>query len=65
MHCQQVVSLNLATPDARHRRPLKVFLYHPSVKSPILGSLSLSFSGDREAKFHGIFASQCFLGLCG
>jgi hypothetical protein len=26
------VSLDLATPDARHRRPLKFFLYHPSVK---------------------------------
>jgi hypothetical protein len=32
-HCQQVVSLDLATPDARHRRPLKFFLYHRSVKS--------------------------------
>ena len=28
--------LNLATPDARHRRPLKFFLYYPSVKKQSL-----------------------------
>jgi hypothetical protein len=33
MHCQLKCRFNLATPDARHRRPLKFFLYHPSVKS--------------------------------
>jgi hypothetical protein len=31
-----VSGLNLATPDARHRRPLKFFLYHLSVKTTLM-----------------------------
>jgi hypothetical protein len=34
MHCQEELSgFNLATPDARHRRPLKFIFYHQSVKT--------------------------------
>jgi hypothetical protein len=45
-------------PDARHRRPLKLFLYSRSVKiNP--RRFSLLFSGDREAKVSGkSFAKQ-------
>jgi hypothetical protein len=37
------VSLDLAKPDARHRRPLKFFLYHPSVKKHAVPKGKVSF----------------------
>jgi hypothetical protein len=44
MHCQQELSgFNLATPDARHRRPLKF------LQSTLFFSI---FSGNRDARFH-------------
>ena len=50
-------------PDARHRRPLKLFLYSRSVKiNP--RRFSLLFSGDREAKFQGIFRKAVVSRLC-
>ena len=54
---------NLAMPDARHRRPLKLFLYSRSVKNQS-SSFFISFSGDREAKFQGIFRKAVVSRLC-
>src|SRR5437899_1794726 len=35
--------LNLATPDARHRRPLKIFLYNRNVRSKARAKRQMSF----------------------
>jgi hypothetical protein len=40
------VRLDLATPDARHRRPLKFFLYHPSEKATLVPKGKVSFKND-------------------